>query len=187
MPMMSMPPGAIVSATLPNYYPIDDTSVTVAGDLAINAPLLLEQYGLLTVGSLSGHGSIAVDSQSTLCIQSGVAPTSETITLQSGHLCIGEGGAVANPALQFLPPVTMDSASSIELNDTSATAEVYWKNTGQLDLFNGRFGLVAALNVHSSSGTPIWAQQVDYGGVPSMLLTASPSPLGWHVPVYTLG
>lgn len=127
-----------------------------------------------------------MQSQSTFAVQGAATATNETISLTSGHLYIGNGGALADPGRQFLAPITMYSASTVTLEDTKATSEVFWKQTGQLDLFD-KSSLVAQLTVHNASGGPIWATSVDFGGVPSVMLTATADPPRDHIAVRMIG
>ena len=80
--------------------------------------------------------------------------TSETIYLRSSHLDIGGGGMpVANPAMSFLAPINVDQSSSITIENTQATSEVFAKSSptvGELMIYNGST-MVADLHV---SGAP---------------------------------
>ena len=125
----------------PGYDSIVDSTLTIEGNLENYGSINISQdstakiMGRLigtTEGQPSGTGTISVQSQSTFAVQGAATATNETISLTSGHLYIGDGGALADPGRQFLAPITMYSASTVTLEDTKATSEVFWKQTGQL-------------------------------------------------------
>lgn len=153
-----------------------NSDLTIADQsLGIGTPGPLQNNGslyvmasTLTAGTLSGHGSV-IAYQGGLNIAS--APTtSETIQIHSSALHIGAGG-IPNPGMQFLAPVTgFDTSSVISLEDTAATLEVYFRQSGALYLFDGP-NMVAHMTV---KGSPtVYATQLNEShGAPTVALSA---------------
>lgn len=112
------------------------TPYPVQGPLQNNGVMTLNA-SVLEAGALSGTGTIRATAGSTVALQS--AGSGETIQLQSSYLTIG-GQAFGAGGMSFLAPITMDSTSTITLNETPATSEqVQSLGGGMMDvyLFNG--------------------------------------------------
>ena len=127
----------------------------------------------LSVGSLSGTGKIVATANSSITVMDATA--GETIDLQSAHLTIGgPAGLGGSTAMKFLAPVTdFGSSSSITLNNTQATREVFVQSAptaGELFLYNGS-ALVA--DMHISGQAKIFASFTPSGSSGSVTLTAS--------------
>jgi hypothetical protein len=145
----------------------------------------LENNGVMTVnasvlqaGALSGTGTIRALAGSTVALQS--AGAGETVQLQASHLAIG-GLAFGSGGMSFLAPITMDSASTITLNETPATSEaVESLGGGLMDvfLFNGTTE-VASLTVRGVAN--LYAVESGSGANAMTILSATHS--GSSLPV----
>lgn len=118
-----------------------------AGEFVNNGTAWIAE-STVSIGPLTGSGSV-VAFESDLKL-SGAAP-SENIILQSSHLDVGTTGAypVVNPGLHFIAPINLDQFSSITLENTQATKEIFAQsgpNAADLMLYNGS-ALVASLHV----------------------------------------
>jgi hypothetical protein len=124
----------------------------------------------LSVGSLTGHGTVVAKAHSTLNLAA--ASAGETIQLQSAHLYVGGLPAQGSTAMQFLAPVTnFGATSAITLINTVATTEVFARSSptaGELFLYNGT-QLVA--DMHISGQAHIYAS-TNTTGAPSVTLTS---------------
>jgi hypothetical protein len=132
-----------VKATGINHQPV--------GSLGNNGTMEISASSL-DVGFLNGTGHVKVINQGTVQVQLSAA-SSETIQLQSGHLEIG-GSVPAYAAMHFLAPITeFGDNSSITLDNTQATAEMFAKTSptaGELFLYNGST-VVADLHISGQS------------------------------------
>ena len=136
----------------------------------------------LTAGAITGDGIIAA-TRSTIDASSCVS--SEMIVLHSAYLDIGGQNPTAhNPGMNFLAPVEgFDSSDSINLENTHATFEVFFRQSGALYLFDGP-QMVAHMTVHGSP-TVYATQNAPLYGAPSINLTAT-NPWGHAIPVATI-
>lgn len=113
------------------------TPTEIDGPLQNNGTMVIRD-STLRAGALSGNGTIKATAGSTVVLQS--ASQGETIQLRSSHLSIGGQGNEPG-GMTFLAPVTMNRASTITLNDTTATTEELVRATSgaiaEVRLFNG--------------------------------------------------
>lgn len=146
------------TASLPRGTLENDGTMTVNGST-------------LSVGTLTGHGTVVAKANSTLNVTA--ADASETIQLQSAHLNVGGLPVQGSTAMQFLASVTnFGATSAITLNNTIATSDVFAKSSptaGELFLYNGT-QLVA--DMHVSGQAQIYASYNPSGSAPSVTLTA---------------
>ncbi|WP_428537555.1 hypothetical protein [Rhodopila sp.] len=149
----------------------------------ISAPLqnngvMTVNHSTLEIGALSGQGSIKASNASTLDVQSSNA--GNTVQLQASHLHIGGQGGVAG-GLSFLAPITMDSASSIILNQTQATSETLKPLGGSINellLYNGTTE-VADLKIGGVS--TLYATATGSGSGAAVTLSATPNANDLHI------
>jgi hypothetical protein len=116
-------------------HPMGSGSIVNNGTMTLSA-------SALTVGGVTGTGSIVATNNSTVTLDRSYS-TTDTIKLTSGHLYLGNYNALfgEGPPIAFLAPITgFSTASAITLDDTQATSEVFAKTSstaGDLMLFNG--------------------------------------------------
>lgn len=161
---VSLAPGENLSLTEFQYFgTIDlrgDSTLSMGSSLTIQAIGInhtpyatLENDGTITsdgatfrVGTLTGNGTVKLGNDSTMQV---MISSSDTIQLQSGHL---EIGLTSEPgiALLYKGPITnFGSDSTITLDSTTATTEVFkhlGADAGELMLYNGS-SLVADLHI----------------------------------------
>jgi hypothetical protein len=162
---------------------IDGSTLNVqCQDGGLPFPATLENDGTMYVGGatlmageLTGHGII--DGYAGSVIHAMGAQGGETVELQSAHLYIGNGNfpsQAGNWGMQFLAPITQfNSHSSIFIEDTVATSEVFAKtgaNSGVMMLFNHG---VEVANLHISGSPNVYATETTVGGAPAVMLTAT--------------
>lgn len=156
------------TASLPHGMLENDSTMTLNG-------------AQLTVGALTGTGTIVARGNSTVTVSS--APTSETIKLTSGHLEIGAGAGRPSTALSFMAPVTdFGASSSITLDSTQATSAVFKMSAptvGEMFLYNGST-LVGDL--HISGQSTLYATD-NLAGTPSGSLTITAYDTGHAIPL----
>jgi len=131
------------------------------------------------VGTLTGNGTVKLTGNSTMQV---MIKSSDTIELQSGHLEIGIQSA-PSVAMLFQAPITdFGSGSTITLDSTTATAEVFkhlGANAGELMLYSGST-LVADL--HISGQNQLYASDTS-GGAFGGSVTISAHDNGHSLPI----
>jgi hypothetical protein len=154
------------------------------GPLVNNGTMTMSD-STLRVGALGGKGKIFANRST---IDACSAPTSETIVMRSSYLDIGGDANDPNPGMRFLAPVAgFDASSTINLEETHATMEVYFKASGALFLFDGPT-MVANMHVSGSPTSPtVYAtQNTPAFGAPSVTLSAT-NPWGHAMPMTVVG
>jgi hypothetical protein len=147
---------------------ITSSLVGITGELDNNGQFNITGNSTVTLASLAGDGRISV-ANSNLTVNG--AMTGNTISLASSHLY------VSSPADLYFLSVNMNAQSSITLEDMSATSEMFWQKTGQLELFDHHL-LIA--NIHVQAGNTVYAEGTTVARHGAMMLSTSPTN---HIPI----
>lgn len=156
---------------------------SLPGGTLINNGSMTLTDSTLQVGAIEGRGLIFANRST---IDASSSPTSETILMRSAYLDIGGPGAV-NPGMQFLAPIAdFDLSDSINLENTHATMEVYFRQSGNFYLFDGA-QMVANMHISGPGLPTIYATQITPAfGAPSVNLTTT-NPWGHALPRTVIG